>query len=96
LRQILVIACCAYQAHHFGAADFSEGAAHELAFLGSDEYVLSVQLAAANDNPVVECRRQVEQMKVRALDMLGRSHELREAVRVQQARQSYGPFKCPI
>jgi hypothetical protein len=38
----------------------AKGAAHELAFLGSDEYVLSVELAAANDNPVVECRRQVE------------------------------------
>jgi hypothetical protein len=36
-----------------------------LAFLRRDEHRLSVQRAAANYDPVVECRWQVKQMKVR-------------------------------
>ena len=38
LGQVLAIACRPHQANHFGAADFGEGAAHELAFLGRDEH----------------------------------------------------------
>ena len=73
LRQVFVIACRADQANYLGAAHFGKGAAHELAFLGSNEYILAVQLTAADDHPVVEGRRQVEQMKMRALNTLGRS-----------------------
>src|SRR5271156_649032 len=86
--QVLVIARRPQEANQFGPADFGEGAAHELAFLRRDEHRLSVQRAAANDDPVVECRRQVEQRKVRTLHTLGGSQKLGEAIRVQQARHA--------
>ena len=49
-----MIACRADQPDHLGAAHFSKSAAHELAFLGSNEYVLLVQLAPAYDHSIVK------------------------------------------
>src|SRR5271156_3783058 len=88
LGQLLVIASRAHQPQNFGAADLTEGAAHELAFLRRDEDIFSLQLAAPDDDPVVKCRRQVEHFEVRALDTLGWSDELRETARIQQARDT--------
>src|SRR5271154_4979013 len=83
-----MIACRADQTNYLGAADFAERSTHELAFLSSDKDILSVQLAAADDNSVVESRRQVEQLKVGALYTLGGSQEFHKTVRVQQARDT--------
>src|ERR1700733_14755815 len=88
LRQVFMIACRADQANHLSAADFAERSTHELAFLSGYKDILSVQPAAADDNSVVESRRQVEQRKGGALYTFGGPQEFRKTVRVQQARDT--------
>src|SRR5580698_1160893 len=83
-----MIASRAHEAQNFGSADLTKGAAHELAFLRRDEDILSLQLAAPDDDPVVKCRRQIEHLEVRALNPLGWSDELGESTGIQQARDA--------
>ena len=56
----------AQQARQLGAMDLAEGAAHEAAFLGGDEYRRAIEAAAPDDDAVVELLGKIEHRQMRA------------------------------
>src|SRR5580693_3465200 len=66
----------------------TEGAAHEAAFLRSQQHLATLHHATTNNDAVVKCFRQIEQHQVRTDLALLRSNEFVKASAIQQSRDA--------
>ncbi len=87
-RRLPVIARIGQQTDQLCSMDLAERAAHEAAFLRSEQHFSTLHRAAANDDVVVKSFRQIEQCQVRTdLALLG-SNEFGKAAPIQQIRDA--------